>query len=102
MTLNKEILRSAVIVSWLSIAAFAGDSITNQREEIWTVVESYVAAHQRPIVNELVQLLSIPNGAADRENMRKNATLLREMLVRRGLKAELLEMAGNPLVYGEW
>ena len=75
-------------------------SIT-QEGEVRTIVDSYVAIHQRAIVNELVQLLSVPNAAADRENARKNATLLREMLVRRGLRAELLETAGNPLVYGE-
>jgi len=112
MSIKKRILISAVISSWLFLAVLnvpdAGgwpvedESITSQKAEIWSVVKSYVASHQRPIVNELVQLLSIPNVAADRENIRKNATLLSEMLVRRGLRAELLETAGNPLVYGEW
>ena len=64
-------------------------------------VDSWVRANQKPIVTELVQLLSIPNVAADRDNIRKNATLLREMLARRGFTAELLETAGNPLVWGE-
>jgi acetylornithine deacetylase/succinyl-diaminopimelate desuccinylase-like protein len=64
-------------------------------------VDAWVAANQRAIVSELVDLLAIPNVAADRENIRKNATRLREMLARRGLTAEILETTGNPLVWGE-
>ena len=110
MGIQRKILRLAAIFSWLCIPAIVmaggegredGKSIIDQQGEVRTVVESYVAVHQRAIVNELVQLLSVPNVAADRENARKNAALLREMLVRRGLQAELLETEGNPLVYGE-
>jgi acetylornithine deacetylase/succinyl-diaminopimelate desuccinylase-like protein len=61
----------------------------------------WVAAHQGQIVGELVELLAIPNVAADRQNIRRNADHLRAMLERRGFAAELLETTGNPLVYGE-
>jgi acetylornithine deacetylase/succinyl-diaminopimelate desuccinylase-like protein len=64
-------------------------------------IEAYVSQHQGRIFSELVQLLSIPNVAADRSNIRRNAEHLRGMLERRGLVAEILETAGNPLVYGE-
>jgi acetylornithine deacetylase/succinyl-diaminopimelate desuccinylase-like protein len=66
-----------------------------------TDVEGYVTAHQQAIVGELVSLLSIPNVAADRENIRKNATVLQQMLAKRGFEAKLLDTTGNPLVYGE-
>ena len=52
-------------------------------------------------MRELVELLAIPNVASDRPNIRRNADHLRGMLARRGFAAELLETAGNPLVYGE-
>ena len=39
-------------------------------------VEQFVAAHQQEIVREFVELLSIPNVAADRDNVRRNATQL--------------------------
>jgi acetylornithine deacetylase/succinyl-diaminopimelate desuccinylase-like protein len=64
-------------------------------------VRQWVAEHQRPIVTELVELLAIPNVAADRANIRRNAEHLRAMLQRRGFSAALLETPGNPLVYGE-
>jgi acetylornithine deacetylase/succinyl-diaminopimelate desuccinylase-like protein len=64
-------------------------------------LEPYVTAHQQDIVRELVELLSIPNVAADRENSRRNAERLREMFVKRGFAVELLETGGNPLVLAE-
>ena len=64
-------------------------------------VAAWVVQNQPEIVGELMELLSIPNVAADRENIRRNAGRLREMLGRRGFEAEILETETNPLVYGE-
>ncbi len=64
-------------------------------------VRTWVTANQGPLMRELVELLAIPNVASDRPNIRRNAEYLRGMLARRGFAAELLETAGNPLVYGE-
>ena len=64
-------------------------------------VRDWTTANQGPIVRELLELLAIPNVAADRDNIRKNAAHLQRLLERRGFSAELLETAGNPLVFGE-
>lgn len=64
-------------------------------------IQQYVAAHQRRIVGEFTDLLSIPNVGADHAGIRRNAEFLVTMLGRHGLKPELLETAGNPLVYAE-
>jgi acetylornithine deacetylase/succinyl-diaminopimelate desuccinylase-like protein len=48
-----------------------------------------------------VELLKIPNVAADRENIRRNAVHLTGLFTRRGFSAETLETAGNPLVFAE-
>src|SRR2546422_10835594 len=64
-------------------------------------VEQYVGGHQPEILGEFVSLLSIPNVASDKPNIRKNAEQLRQMLSRRGFAAEILETDVNPLVYGE-
>jgi acetylornithine deacetylase/succinyl-diaminopimelate desuccinylase-like protein len=64
-------------------------------------VEQFVAAHQQEIVREFVDLLSIPNVAADRENVRRNATLLGDLFRKRGFTAEILDTGGNPLVFAE-
>ena len=64
-------------------------------------VRAWIAANQQPVVKELLDLLAIPNVASDRPNIRRNAEHLRAALQKRGFAAELLETAGNPLVYGE-
>src|SRR5580692_1407484 len=64
-------------------------------------VERYAAAHQPQIMAEFTDLLSIPNVGTDRPNIRRNAEFIRAMLQRHGMNAELLETAGNPLLYAE-
>ncbi len=61
-------------------------------------VDAYVTAHQPQILRELVDLLSIPNVAADKENIARNAQSLRAMFVKRGFEVEILDTPGNPLV----
>jgi acetylornithine deacetylase/succinyl-diaminopimelate desuccinylase-like protein len=64
-------------------------------------VDAFVASNQKRIVAELIELLRLPNVAADTRNIRRNAEHLRGMLAARGFAAEVLETGGNPLVYGE-
>src|SRR5437867_820384 len=71
-----------------------------QAGELRRTVSAYVAQHQKPILDELLPLLAIPNVAADRPNIRRNAEHLQRMLTRHGFAAEILETNGNPLVYG--
>lgn len=74
---------------------------TGHAQELRAQVQAYVKAHEQEIVGELTELLSIPNVASDRKNIRLNADHLKNMLAKRGLTTELLETSGNPLVYGE-
>ena len=48
--------------------------------DLRATVDAWVAAHQRQIVSELLEPLAIPNVAADRANIRRNAEHLRAML----------------------
>ena len=66
-----------------------------------TSVEQYVRAHQGAIVKEFLELVSIPNVRTDVPNIRRNADLLRLMLERRGLKAEVWDTPSTPIVFGE-
>lgn len=68
-------------------------------------VRDYRRAHERQILEEFTRLLALPNIASDRDNIRRNAEFIREMMQRRGLNPQLL--AGKsadtpPAVYGEW
>lgn len=65
-----------------------------------TTVSTWVEAHQKVIVTELLDALAIPNVAADRSNIRRNAEHLKALLDRHGFTSELLQTSGNPLVFG--
>src|SRR4051794_23055269 len=82
-----------VAVLLVSVLAAQPDALQSQ-------VRSFVGAHQKDIVGELMELLAIPNVASDTPNIRRNAEHLQRMLTRHGLTAEILETSGNPLVYG--
>ena len=84
-----------VIAGLVLVAAAA-----SQPPSLSTAVSTWVAAHQKAIVTELLDVLTIPNVAADRPNIRRNAEHLQALLGRHGFRAELLETSGNPLVFG--
>jgi acetylornithine deacetylase/succinyl-diaminopimelate desuccinylase-like protein len=68
-------------------------------------VRDYRRAHERQILDEFTRLLAIPNVASDRQNIRRNAEFIMEMMQRRGFSPRLLETATKespPAVYGEW
>ncbi len=68
-------------------------------------VRDFRQSNEHQILKEFTTLLSIPNVAADTENIRKNAALIVEMMKQRGLNPRLLEGSTPntpPAVYGEW
>jgi acetylornithine deacetylase/succinyl-diaminopimelate desuccinylase-like protein len=68
-------------------------------------VRDYRRAHERQILDEFTRLLAIPNIASDKDNIRRNAQFILEMMQRRGLNPQLLEAKSRdtpPAVYGEW
>jgi acetylornithine deacetylase/succinyl-diaminopimelate desuccinylase-like protein len=62
----------------------------------------YTTAHQAKLTQEFSEFLSIPNVAADPENLRRNADLLVEQLKKRGVDSRLLSIPGAPpVVHGQ-
>jgi acetylornithine deacetylase/succinyl-diaminopimelate desuccinylase-like protein len=58
--------------------------------------------HERAIVDEFVSLLAIPNIAADRDNIQRNADYILRMMQKRGITGKLLSVLNaNPVVFGE-
>src|SRR4051812_42256463 len=53
--------------------------------------------HERAILDEFVALLAIPNIAADRVNIQRNAESIAQMMQKRGVPARLVSVTGgNP------
>jgi acetylornithine deacetylase/succinyl-diaminopimelate desuccinylase-like protein len=63
---------------------------------------SWREGHERAIIDEYIQLLSIPNIATDQVNIRRNADFIVAMLGKRGVASKLIEAPDvNPVVFGE-
>src|SRR4029450_1414605 len=91
-------LRKLLLVVFLPLPLFAQTTVQEK-------VREYRKANEPQIMREFVSLLSLPNVAVDTENIRKNASLLVEMMKQRGLNPRLLEANTPntpPVVYGEW
>lgn len=67
--------------------------------------KDYQSEHQQRFLDEMLELLRIPSVSAKsehKEDMRKCADLVRQRLLDSGCdKAEVMETAGHPVVYGE-
>ncbi|MDQ8757299.1 M20/M25/M40 family metallo-hydrolase [Sphingosinicella sp. LHD-64] len=65
----------------------------------------WVDGHRQQILDEYLPLLAIPNVAANRADIRRNADHIVAMMARRDLAPRLLESEDGtapPLIYGEW
>ena len=71
------------------------------QSEAVMAVRHYRVAQEAEIVSQLVEFLSLPNVAADIQDIQGNAEALVGMLEQRGVEARLLETVGPPYVFGE-
>ena len=90
-------LRLLVLLALWTVPVFAQ---TTQEK-----VRDYRRGNERQILKEYLALLSLPNVAADVQNIRRNADFIAEMMKQRGLTPRLLEATTPnrpPAVYAEW
>jgi acetylornithine deacetylase/succinyl-diaminopimelate desuccinylase-like protein len=103
--MSRLYLRRIAVVSCL-VSATASTAVGQVGRDsaavaIRDAVRSYRQAHERAIVEELRQLVALPNVARNAEDIASNAALLRQMLERRGFTTQTLSVAGAPpAVYG--
>jgi acetylornithine deacetylase/succinyl-diaminopimelate desuccinylase-like protein len=98
--IGHPIMRTLVLVLVLLVSSLLGFANTGNNP-----IRQYRQANEHEILTEFVNLLSIPNVASDRENIRKNAAFILEMMKQRGLTARLLETKDPSVpsaVYAEW
>ncbi|MCK4766386.1 MAG: M20/M25/M40 family metallo-hydrolase [Candidatus Aminicenantes bacterium] len=71
------------------------------KTELLNQVRKFRKRSEHKIISEFIHLLSIPNVSADKKNVGKNALFIKKEMEKRGIKVQLLETPGNPVVYGE-
>jgi len=65
-------------------------------------INQWLLSHEQQIVDQFAELLSIPNVAADKTNIRKNADHIAQLMKDAGMNVELLELEGsNPVIFAE-
>ena len=92
-----------IVIRKLGVLAILAAAMTDAVGQ--STVRDYRRGHERQILAEFTRLLSIPNVASDRVNIRRNAQFILQMMQRRGLNPRLLEAKSKdapPAVYGEW
>jgi acetylornithine deacetylase/succinyl-diaminopimelate desuccinylase-like protein len=81
-----------VVLVVITVPVFAGPADVAKQTRTWR------ANHERGILAEFADLLSIPNLANDAPNIQRNAEAIRAMCEKRGLVAKLLKLDGAPPV----
>ncbi len=80
----------------ISLVAYGAGNPAAEAARAWR------STHERAIVSEFVELLSLPNLARDSEAIRHNADAIVGLMNKRGIQTRLLEVSGAPpVVYGE-
>ena len=87
--------RVAVPVAVALFVAWADLTVRAQPRPI----AAWRAQHERQIVDEFLQLVSIPNVAGNDADMRRNADLLETLFARRGFMVEKTDGPGSPVVF---
>lgn len=86
---------SAIIASLVAFVVSAAPSPEVVRVREWR------AAHERQIVAELMQLVSLPNIASNKADIVKNADLLTTMFEKRGFSVKRINTPGSPILLAE-
>jgi acetylornithine deacetylase/succinyl-diaminopimelate desuccinylase-like protein len=96
--MRKAIL--VIVMFCLSVPLLSQDK-TMTKQKLVDRVREYRQNHEHKIMSEFIDLLSIPNVSSDKANVRKNAIFIKKIMEQRSIKIQLLETAGNPVIYGE-
>ncbi len=86
----------------LCLALAGATLLFGQSDRSVRAAREYRQAHERDIVSGFMELLAIPNVAADPAGLRRNAETIAAQLKKRGVHTRLLEHGiAPPAVYGE-
>lgn len=95
--------RTAILISCFFIAstAFAQSLTSADTAGVISVVDEYRSTREAVIVNDFVELLSLPNVAVSLSDMERNADHIESLLETRGFTIRRLSAGGSPYIYAE-
>jgi hypothetical protein len=91
-------IRLVLILALHLVCGLTINAQTSLRDQL----HAYRSAHEKQILSEFVNLLSLPNHAGDTADIERNAQTISAMLQARGVAVRLLTIPGaSPVVFGE-
>lgn len=87
-----------VICALVASVALCGAVLSAAPSPSVAKVREWRAAHERQIVAELMQLVSLPNIAANKADIVKNADVLTSMFEKRGFTVARVQTPGSPVL----
>jgi len=94
-------LSLTLAIAIASTAASAQDLIGTDVKVVMQAIDDYRGEREARILKDFVSLLSIPNGAINREDMEQNADHITGLLESRGFTTQRLDAGGSPYIYAE-
>lgn len=82
----------------LVCAALIAQPIAHGASEQPASIATWRAQHERQIVDELLQLVALPNVAGDEAGIRRNVEMLQGLLTKRGFQVETSSGPGSPVI----
>jgi len=90
------------VVGFVALASVGAAQGPPSPADVAKAVREYRVAHEQPIIQELTDLLTIPNIASDEPNIQRNADRLKVMFERRGFRVRFFEVPKRgPIVFAE-
>src|SRR5262245_3146836 len=85
----------------IAIAALGATALTAAQSAGVTHVREWRAEKGRPLVAELIRLVSLPNIASSKPDITKNADALTAMFEKRGFSVKRIDTPGSPILVAE-
>tara|TARA_R110000824_G_scaffold52692_3_gene146049 strand:+ start:34115 stop:35662 length:1548 start_codon:yes stop_codon:yes gene_type:complete len=98
MLIKSKVLFSGFLYLLLSNFSLAQ---TMTSAELRAVISEYRAEHELSIIEDFVELLSLPNIASNLEDMDRNVVHINALLESRGFVTQRLQSGGAPYIYAE-
>ena len=86
-----------LVIVWGNVSAQSQTDVN----DVADAINAYRGAHEKAIVKDFIDLLSMPNVADNIADMDRNADYITELLVERGFTTRRLKAGGSPYIYAE-
>lgn len=90
-----------ILLSPLAAAHTYGQLATHSVEDVSAVIDQYRARNEKVILNDFIELLSLPNVASKPADMDRNADFIESLLKNRDFSVKRLQAGGSPYIFAE-